>query len=291
MISIQTILAPVDFSAQSAAAAQHAGALALHFDATVLFTHVIEPAPAEHRAFTVGHTAKEEAEQRTAAAGRRLRAFVEESGVADHGEAIVLSGDVAHRLEALAAERKADLVVMPTRGMGAFRRFLVGSVTAKVLHDLECPVMTGSHLDEGLVFPAPPYGNVCCAIGLREIEHSERVLVWAREFAASWDAGLHVAHVPPAIEWGAGEWFPPETQELVREAARERLQQLVDKVGCKAQIHVEGLDARPYVLEVLKQTGSDVLVIGRSVGHGPLGGLHTNAYGLIRSAPCPVVSV
>ncbi len=291
MISIQTILAPVDFSEQSAAAAQHAGVLALHFDAKVLFATVVEPAPAEHRAFTVGHSPQDEAEQRLAEARRRLLAFMEESGVADRGEAIVASGDVAQRLEALAVQRSADLVVMPTRGMGAFRRFLVGSVAAKVLHDLKCPVMTGAHLDEGPAFPKPPYGSICCAVGLRELEHSERVLRWAWEFAQSWNAALHVVHVPAALEWGASDWFPPETKELVRQAAGEKLQELIEKIGCKADIHLQGLEAQPYVVEVIKQTGSDLLVVGRSVSHGPLGGLHTNAYGMIRSAPCPVLSV
>ncbi len=40
---------------------------------------------------------------------------------------------------------------MPTHGYGPFRRFILGSVTAKVLHDADCPVWTGVHLEE-----APP---------------------------------------------------------------------------------------------------------------------------------------
>ncbi len=37
---------------------------------------------------------------------------------------------------------------MSTRGEGAFFRFLLGSVTAKVLHEIHCPVWTGAHLEE-----------------------------------------------------------------------------------------------------------------------------------------------
>jgi len=37
--------------------------------------------------------------------------------------------------------------MMPTHGLGGFRRFLLGSVTAKVLHDADCPVWTGVHLE------------------------------------------------------------------------------------------------------------------------------------------------
>jgi hypothetical protein len=38
--------------------------------------------------------------------------------------------------------------MMSTHGYGAFYRFLLGSVTAKVLHEIQCPVWTGAHLEE-----------------------------------------------------------------------------------------------------------------------------------------------
>jgi hypothetical protein len=41
----------------------------------------------------------------------------------------------------------ADLIMMPTYGMGSFRRHLIGSVTAKVLHDVACPVWTAAHVE------------------------------------------------------------------------------------------------------------------------------------------------
>jgi hypothetical protein len=44
-----------------------------------------------------------------------------------------------------AANHHVDLVMMPTHGVGTFRSFLVGSVTAKVLHDANCPVWTAAH--------------------------------------------------------------------------------------------------------------------------------------------------
>ena len=41
-----------------------------------------------------------------------------------------------------AAEKcKADLIVMGTRGLGALKGFLVGSVSRKVIHYASCPVM------------------------------------------------------------------------------------------------------------------------------------------------------
>jgi nucleotide-binding universal stress UspA family protein len=41
----------------------------------------------------------------------------------------------------VAESRKADLIVMGTRGLGAVKGFLVGSVSRKVIHYASCPVM------------------------------------------------------------------------------------------------------------------------------------------------------
>ena len=54
------------------------------------------------------------------------------------------SPDPADRILEFAQEYKADLIVMPTYHR-RYRTFLVGSVTAKVLHDVECPILTGIH--------------------------------------------------------------------------------------------------------------------------------------------------
>ncbi len=41
----------------------------------------------------------------------------------------------------LAKERSADLVVVGSRGRGAFKRALLGSVSAHVVHNAPCPVL------------------------------------------------------------------------------------------------------------------------------------------------------
>lgn len=290
MPTIKTILAPVDFSDRSAVAAQHAVALALHFGSRVIFAHVIEAAPAEVRAQLLGR-AFEEAEDLHGVMQAKLEALASETAAGVPYEAVVTEGDPAHRLEVVAGEMDVDFAVMATHGYGAFRRFLVGSTTAKLIHDLECPVLTGVHLTDRPPFRAGAYRTVACALGLRETAHSEKVLRWSADFAQEWGAKLHVIHIPPAIEWGAAEWFPQDTQELVRAASRERLGALIDKVGCEAELHIDGLDPITYANEVIGKTNADVLVVGRSVDHGALGGIRTNAYAMIREAACPVISI
>ena len=52
----------------------------------------------------------------------------------------VLSGDAAKIIVEHAHTKGTDLIVMGTHGFGGFRRMLLGSITAKVLHDARCPV-------------------------------------------------------------------------------------------------------------------------------------------------------
>jgi nucleotide-binding universal stress UspA family protein len=53
---------------------------------------------------------------------------------------LVLEGDPAWRIADYSEKENVDLIMMPTHGYGPFRQLLLGSVTAKVLHDVKCPV-------------------------------------------------------------------------------------------------------------------------------------------------------
>ncbi|MCB1021270.1 MAG: universal stress protein [Acidobacteria bacterium] len=287
MLQVRTILAPTDLSEGAGRALDHAAAMALHYQAKLLCLHVIAPAP--HNYQLLGMRAPELTRANLDEAAGKLREQVEQETPGCDVEALVVTGEPAHRIEVVAKERAADLVVMATHGYGRFRRMLLGSVAAKVLHDVACPVLTGVHLEEAGAGPKA-FRTVACAVGLRDQAHSKKALAWAADFAESWGAQLHAIHVPPSIDWSAGEWFPDETQALVKEAAQEKLAALIAELGCKAEIHTGGVEALRYVPKVIREIGADVLVTGRSSEHGLLGG-GGDAFGLIRESPCPVISV
>ncbi|MEZ5363599.1 MAG: universal stress protein [Bryobacterales bacterium] len=287
MLQIRTILVPTDLSEKAGRVLDHAAALALHYQAKLLCLHVIAPAPHEYQ--LLGKRAPELSQENINEATGRLLEQVKQDAPGCDVEALVVTGEPAHRIEVIAKERAVDLVVMSTHGYGRFRRMLLGSVAAKVLHDVGCPVMTGVHLNEALAGPRS-FKTVACAVGLRDLAHSKKALGWAAEFAESWGAQLHAIHVPPSIDWSAGEWFPDETQQLVKEAAEERMAALVAELGCNAQVHTGGIEALRYVPKIVEEIGADVLITGRSSEHGLLGG-GGDAYGLIRESPCPVISV
>ena len=73
-----------------------------------------------------------------------------------------MKGEVAAVIVQTAEEERADLIMMPLHSF-TFFQFLMGSVTAKVLHGTECPVWTGAHVKE---LPMHEFAirNVLCAV-------------------------------------------------------------------------------------------------------------------------------
>src|ERR1700692_2096788 len=117
------------------------------------------------------------------------------------GVPCITTGDPAVRIIEHARNGRHDLIMMPTHGYGPFRRFLLGSVTAKVLHDVECPVWTDTHR---LHFePRETDATVLCAVDLKP--EMVPALQWAAEFSRSEAADLRVVHAIPWYEDGHGE--------------------------------------------------------------------------------------
>jgi nucleotide-binding universal stress UspA family protein len=182
-----------------------------------------------------------------------------------------------------------NLIALPTHGYGPFRRFILGSVTAKVLHDADCPVWTGVHLEQAPKVGAIAFRNVVCALDLGP--QSRKALSWAAEMASEFKARLVLVHAHPCIESKPGEYFDRDLSADLAKSAREELEQLRDAAGAEADMVVEGGDAPHVVCRAAQAHNADLLVIGRGSAAGLFGRLRTNAYAIIRQSPCPVVSV
>ena len=136
MTTFKRILVGVDGSDNSLRAAQKAAELASVFKAEVVLLHVIQPAES---AYFNGMPTSEGAER---AKGEerlyRAKEVCEEEGL--HPELKVRLGNPAEIILDLSDEG-FDLVVVGNRGISALVRFLMGSVSSRVVSYSKIPVM------------------------------------------------------------------------------------------------------------------------------------------------------
>jgi nucleotide-binding universal stress UspA family protein len=283
------ILFPIDFSQRSAGAARYAQLLAGHFQAELILLHVIPLAQYQYAVAEGGGIVPVEIYQsRNELVAKDLKAFAAKELAGAHPRLVVMEGDPAQRIVEFAHQEQAGLILMPTHGYGPFRRFILGSNTAKVLHDADCPVWTGVHIEHA---PAPislPLRSILCAVDLGP--QSERTLAWAAHMQRELGGRLTLMHAagaaPEPAEAAGAAW-----RLRVRAAVEEELQRLLRTSGGQADLLVESGDPAHAICKAAAQLQSDVLVIGRGSAAGVFGRLRTNAYAIIRESPCPVVSV
>lgn len=185
---IKNILFPVNFSSSCIAMTPYVKKAAALFGARVSLIHVFDPG--SHSGFELYVRGSVEiAEEHQEIARKRLNFFLQaEFPVSEHPR-ILVAGDAAPQI-AEVARNGFDLIIMPTH-TGTFRRMLLGSTTAKVLNDADCPVLTSTHAET--IAPRPlAHREWLCAIGLEE--DSERVLRSAHQIATQAQANLIIIH-------------------------------------------------------------------------------------------------
>jgi nucleotide-binding universal stress UspA family protein len=202
---------------------------------------------------------------------------------------ILLAGDPATRIAEIVRERHFDLIVMPTHA-GFFRRTLLGSTTAKVLNDADCPVLTTQHAET--IAPKPlEHREWLCLIGLQA--DSERVLRHASTAANIAHAHLTLIHAIPACDPSLPVQFDWEerVQSAEIKTARQRLHELQSAVGSHADVKVAVGPIKEVLTGAAKILRSDVIVVGRRLYSPSFGRLADLTYAIVRDAPCPVLSV
>lgn len=286
------IVFPVDFSARSRGAARYVEALARRFNPAIEMVHVLPPPHYEAMSIEVsGPALAEVLAAREAHAKKQLAGFLTEEMDGFDVRRTLLDGEPGTRVAEFAAEQPADLIAIATHGYGMFRRFLLGSVAAQVLHDAKCPVLTGVHMEEAPPMEKIEFNRVLVALDFNP--ESVKVLRWAADFAQEVGAKLVVVHVAPSLEGQSGEAFDPNWRDFFAASAKARLDEVLEEVGVKhAAVVIDYGDAAHQVCELAAAERADLIVIGRGhTSEGVFGRLRAKAYSIIRMAPCPVVSV
>lgn len=287
---LSKILLPVDFSERSAVAAAHARALARRFGASITLLHVARPVDfALGGAELTGAVGAQWYSERLEDWKRQLAEFQADQFSGIEVERVTLEGSPSEEIVEYAHNNAIDLIVMSTHGYGPFRRFLIGSVTSQVLHDADCPVFTGAHLADAPTPSNEAVRNILCAVDFGP--QTDKMLNWAKAFAAELDARLHLVHALPSISSGEARYLDEEFQSVIAKQAREQAGGLLERLAIDAEVIMEHGDPATVVKNAVKSTGADLAVIGRHASTGILGRLRTHAYAIVRESPVPVISV
>jgi nucleotide-binding universal stress UspA family protein len=299
MIEIKNIVCAVDLSDVSRHALDHALAIARWYGARVTVLHVVPPVstlipPGEAGlAVAVAMIPNDlpllqtslEAFVRTAAAGH--------DGTAAGTDARVAEGNVVTEIAGLAMSLPADLLVMGTHGRSGFERFMLGSVTEKMLRKAPCPLLTVPPRAGIPPAHADPFRRILCGVDFSP--SSLRALQFAESLAEEADAELVVMHViepvsilEPVVQPGAGPGAGARAEAL------QRVQHLITRdartYSRVSEVVVEG-KAHVEILREAASRQSELIALGAHSGHRALLAFGSTPNHVVREAVCPVLIV
>ena len=288
MPSFKQILFPVDFSEQNRAMAPHVACMAARYRSRVTMLHVLEIPTGAYPGWPE-YTGLIDLPGMIEERKRQLDSFLKSEFETVASTRLIFEGAPGQVIPDYAAKENVDLIMMPTHGYGPFRRFLLGSVTAKTLHDAQCPVWTSAHV---LETPAPfaGYHTVLCAVDLTS--SSLPLLRWASEFGGERRALVKLLHAIPAGTAPAGFDIDGAIfRSSLFEMAREKLAKLQSEAGTNLETVLEGGEVSAAVRKAADENRADLVIIGRGVMHEAFGRMRTNVYSIIRESSCPVISI
>jgi universal stress protein A len=297
MLTLRSILCPIDFSDQSRDALRWALALAAsHHSRLTVFT-AVEPLLAE-------------------AAKIRLRMDLvqsESKPALEHFVKTALPESLAHPPETalhasvgqapemileMALRERADLIVMGTHGLGGFRKLLLGSTTERVLRHTQTAVLAVPLLDTQTVVldrSGPRLNLKGILVGTDFSEASAAAVGWAADIAAEFNVPVVLSHVvTPIVVASRWESYVADMEPERVRTAEGRLQALSTTVKkgvvCDTVVSI----GRPAecLAATAEQRGSSLIVVGlmgeeagRRVRPGSI------AYRLLCLASAPVLVV
>lgn len=223
-------------------------------------------------------------------AGERLKGFAKEFFPDMDAKILVEEGEAGAAITDLVKELGIDLVMMPTRGRGRFRAALLGSATAKVLHDVECAVWTAAHAEAPEYAASPEWRRVVCAVDATP--DALRLINSAANLASSYGANVHLVHaLPPAPATRMEQYLSRDFDEALKAGARASITELQRQAGTNFRLCVEAGDVASIVAATAAKDEADLVLMGRGALPHFAGRLRTHVYSIVRDAPCPVLSI
>lgn len=180
----------------------------------------------------------------------------------------------------------ALMLVLGSRGIGAFTALLLGSVSRYAASHAPCPVVVVRDEAPG------PHGLV--GVGVGDLDHCGDSLTFAFEEASVRQAGvlaLHAWHTPQTEISRAGQMFTAPEQQAAAADAGRHLAALLEEWGAKypdVPVSQEVVHGHPGRALIGLSARADLVVIGRHSGHQGPGSVR---HAVLNHAHGPVVTV
>jgi nucleotide-binding universal stress UspA family protein len=288
MRAFQKILFPVDMSDSCTATARFVEAMARKYNAEVTLLHVLEMPSGLIPDWYGGAVPMIDTTAIWQAETEAAQSYLTDKFQGLKVHRVVVEGDVAQTIDDYARENGMDLIMMPTHGYGLFRTLLLGSVTAKVLHDSPCPVWTGVHVEDAPAV-SPEFATLMCAVD--RTEDSIATMRFACRVALDNHARLFLIHAIPGAEVAPEKYFDTDLRQYLEQDARKTIAQLQETAGVASPLCLGAGEVSHVVRDSALGHSADLVVIGRGRATRTLGRLRSSVYSIIRDAPCPVISV
>ena len=298
MVEFKNILCPIDLSDASVRPLVYAAAFARWYQARLTVLHVVPTFdPMQVRSGSLGdpvhivHPMPREQvlDELRAALGAAQTETLDVTLAAETGGTVPTIVDRAVTMP-------ADLLVMGTHGRSGFDRFLLGSVTEKVLRKAPCPILTVPPHAPAKAPVEVTFKRILCPVDFSP--SALQAFGFALDLVRQAGGSVTVLH---AIEWLADEArahadfnLQDYRQHLV-EDAHARLQALIaeqPRTGCAMEDVVVAGRAYREILETAAAQETDLIVMGAQ-GRGGMGltlfGSTTQQ--VVRAATCAVLTV
>ena len=285
MKTFKQILCPLDFSEFSLLALRYAVAMAKENESNLILFHAV---PDIDRTVTYMELAYPivPVEKLQHMAAEQLDSVLDQiEPVKVPVNKIVGFGDPSVEILRLIQQKNVDLVVMGTHGRAGFERFLLGSVTAKVLHKAMIPALTvckpTHHFMKDKGIRPVEIKRILCPVDLNR--GSESITELALSLAKLYQSELTMLHVANKKE---GDWFERESSGI------KKMKVLVnpDQEWCKVRYMIENGRPDEEILKVVEREGIDLIVMGHH-SHLPAQEVVMGSVALktIAGAACPVL--
>jgi nucleotide-binding universal stress UspA family protein len=288
-MKFKKILFPVDFSDRCHFAAPHVHAVAKRDGASVTLAAYLEIPAIWYGALDAPCMPDINFPNLIDEAQHNLTFFADEYFRDVPCDTLADAGDPGRAIPELAEKGGFDLIMLPTHGRGPVRAALLGSVTAKVLHDTSVPVWTSAHLDRADTTPTEEWKTVMCAVDATD--ESLKVIEYAKEMAGNSTKVFLVHAINAAPETYPETFANQDFERFLSDSARRTINRMQREAGTKFPLCIHAGTVSSVIEYATKQHNGDLVLTGRGALPHFGGRFRTHVYSIIRDSHCPVLSV